>query len=90
MLHTLQVLHLELGTGRSPVEYQPGDSISLLPQNEDSLVDALQERLGLEAGATFRITSPDGSDKPQGLSHISRPCTVRQALQRCDITSAPR
>ena len=83
-------MHVELGLRGSSIHYQPGDSISLLPVNETSLVNELQVRLGVEGTATFDILSLEGEQLAAGLSHIPRPSTVHQALQRCDITSAPR
>ena len=54
-LAPLQVLHLELDTSSSSMQYAPGDSIGVLPQNDPALVAALLERLGLEGGAVFAV-----------------------------------
>ena len=51
----LQVLHLELNIFSSGMQYAPGDSIGVLPQNDPALVAALLERLGLEGDAVFSV-----------------------------------
>ena len=81
---------MELDLTGSSLEYQPGDSISMLPENEDSMVNALLDRLGFKGEDQFYITALEGKGQSTQLSHIPRPCTVRQALQRCDVTSIPR
>jgi NADPH-ferrihemoprotein reductase len=103
-LSSLQVLHLELDISSSGMQYAPGDSIGVLPQNEPALVAALLERLGLEGDAVFAVApagegaaaaanggSAHDSSREHLLPHLGAPCSVRAALSRgVDLTGPPR
>lgn len=43
-----EVRHVEISLGDSGIEYQPGDGISITPENDPVLVDLLIERLGVD------------------------------------------
>ena len=67
------------------MQYHPGDSIGVLPENADALVDALLARLGVERGAVIESIEPAEEDGGGGgsalLPHIRTPCSVRLALK---------
>ena len=98
-----RVVHLEFdckNKNDSVENYEPGDSLAVLPKNDIALVSELMTRLGdVEGTKTFDLEwiegmAPPGSDvatatKP--LPHVITPCTVRDALEKyIDITSVPR
>jgi NADPH-ferrihemoprotein reductase len=98
-----RVVHLEFdceNKNDSVENYEPGDSLAVLPKNDSALVSELMARLGVVDDAkTFNLEwiegmAPPGSDvatatKP--LPHVITPCTVRDALEKfIDITSIPR
>lgn len=98
-----RVVHLEFdckNKNDSVENYEPGDSLAVLPKNDIALVSELMTRLGdVESTKTFDLEwiegmAPPGSDvatatKP--LPHVITPCTVRDALEKyIDITSVPR
>ncbi|CAL6300932.1 unnamed protein product [Bathycoccus prasinos] len=98
-----RVVHLEFdckNKNDSVENYEPGDSLAVLPRNDIALVSELMTRLGkVEGTKTFDLEwiegmAPPGSDvatatKP--LPHVITPCTVHDALEKyIDITSVPR
>ncbi len=99
-----RVVHLEFdceNKNDSIENYEPGDSLAVLPKNDSALVSELMSRLGeADETKTFDLEwiegmAPPGSDdvsmttKP--LPHVITPCTVRDALEKyIDITSVPR
>ena len=98
-----RVVHLEFdckNKNDSVENYEPGDSLAVLPKNDIALVSELMTRLGdVEGTKTFDLEwiegmAPPGSDvatatKP--LPHVITPCSVRDALEKyIDITSVPR
>ena len=86
----LQVLHVEVNIEGSGMQYQPGDSIGLLPHNDAQLVEEVLQHLGQDGDRVFSIASSSG-DGSKLLQHLGWPCSLRQALTvGCDITSIPR
>ena len=98
-----RVVHLEFdckNKNDSVENYEPGDSLAVLPKNDIALVSELMTRLGYAEGTkTFDLKwiegmAPPGCDvatatKP--LPHVITPCSVRDALEKyIDITSVPR
>ncbi len=68
------VWHLEIGLDESGIQYQPGDIVALLPENDPELVAQLIEATGLSADETVTIKET--------------PYTLKEALtQKRDITS---
>ena len=79
------MLHLELDVAGSGMAFHPGDSVGLLPENADALVDALIKRLGLQPSAVFAVEPAEGGGENGSggalLPHLRWPCTVRAALK---------
>ena len=68
------VWHLEIGLDESGIQYQPGDIVALLPENDPELVAQLIEATGLSADEIVTIKET--------------PYTLKEALtQKRDITS---
>ena len=98
----VKVLHLELDVRGSGIDYSPGDSVGVLPQNDPELVAGLVGRLGLDPGAVFHVrpAPEDGGGGGGGvegaaatalLPHLRSPCSVGAALAGgVDLTSPPR
>lgn len=81
---------MDISLEGSGLSYQPGDSLSIMPENDALLVDSLLKRLQLDPERQFELTARDGGATGL-LSHLGCPCTIRQALMKgCDLTSAPR
>ncbi|MGH8327392.1 MAG: diflavin oxidoreductase, partial [Steroidobacteraceae bacterium] len=71
------VRHLELSLEGSNIHYEPGDSIGIVPRNDDAAVDALLGTLAFDA------------DSPVGDANASMP--LRQALlERFEIGTVTR
>mmetsp|Transcript_17221 Transcript_17221/g.51507 ORF Transcript_17221/g.51507 Transcript_17221/m.51507 type:complete len:883 (-) Transcript_17221:2276-4924(-) len=86
-----RVLHMGLDVTGSGMQYQPGDSVGVVVQNQDDLVDALLKRLGADGGAVLSVEAADGSEGGRLLPHLNWPCTLRHAFKAgCDITGVPR
>jgi len=95
-----RVIHLEFdceNKNDSLENYEPGDSIAVLPKNDSALVSKLLIRLGVsDEERTFDIDwvenmAPPGGASTKPLPYVKTPCTVRDALERyIDITSIPR
>ena len=85
-----QVLHVEVDIQSSGMQYQPGDSIGLLPHNDAQLVEGVLSHLGQDGNQVFSIACTSGEDA-QLLQHLGWPCSLRRALTiGCDLTSIPR
>lgn len=88
------VYHMELDIAGSGIEYKPGDSIAILPENDPKLVDGILNRLGLDGDSVFTVELMESGAKPTTerlLSHLRWPCSVKDALLRgCDLTTPPR
>jgi sulfite reductase (NADPH) flavoprotein alpha-component len=52
---TKQTRHIELSLEDSGLAYQPGDALGVVPRNDQALVAALLERLGLSADAPVTV-----------------------------------
>ena len=46
-----EIRHYEFDLGDSGIDYAAGDALGVVPVNDAALVDALLDRLGLDAGA---------------------------------------
>jgi len=89
-MHCFQVLHVEFDVEGSGMQYQPGDSVGVLPYNRPHLVQGLLQHLGQSGSQVFSIASSSGDDTKL-LQHLGWPCTLEHALMRgCDLTSIPR
>ncbi len=72
------------------MQYQPGDSVGVLPYNSPHLVQGLLQHLGQSGSQVFSIASSSGDDTKL-LQHLGWPCTLEHALMcGCDLTSIPR
>ena len=72
------------------MQYQPGDSIGVMPHNDAQLVEGLLQHLQQDGDQVFSIAS-SSDDGAKLLQHLGWPCTLRHALTRgCDLTSIPR
>ena len=84
------MLHVEVDIQGSGMQYQPGDSIGLLPHNDAQLVEGVLRHLGKDGDQVFSIACSSGEDA-QLLQHLGWPCSLRRALTiGCDLTSIPR
>ena len=85
-----QVLHVELSIEGSGMQYQPGDSIGVLPHNDPDLVQGVLQHLEQDGQQVFSVTSSSG-DGAVLLQHLHWPCSLERALTAgCDLTSIPR
>lgn len=78
------MLHLELDVAGSGMQYNPGDSVGVLPENSDALVDGVLQRLGVAKGGVIAAIEPAEGEGGGGgalLPHIRCPCTVRTAFK---------
>ena len=92
-----RVLHVEFDTrGARGLDFEPGDSLGVLPQNDPALVNALAARLGLDPNAVFELgwaegQAPSGPTSAPPLRHIRCPASVGAALTHAvDVTAPPR
>lgn len=86
----LQVLHVEVSIKGSGMQYQPGDSIGVLPYNCPELVQGVLRHLGQDGQRVFSVASSSG-DADVLLQHLHWPCSLERALTvGCDLTSVPR
>lgn len=100
-----RVVHIQFDLSGSGIEYGPGDSLGVLPENDSALVDALLAHLGLDGSKWFALTPQrDGANAkaergaggvspsvPRPLQHIKWPCSVRDAfLHGVDLTGPPK
>ena len=86
----LQVLHVEVSIEGSGMQYQPGDSIGVLPHNTPELVNGILQHLGQDGQQVFSVASSSG-DGAVLLQHLHWPCSLEGALTAgCDLTSVPR
>lgn len=81
---------MEFDIEGSGMQYQPGDSVGVLPHNSPQLVQGLLQHLGQSGSQVFSIASGSGDDTKL-LQHLGWPCTLEHALScGCDLTSIPR
>lgn len=84
------MLHVEVDIEGSGMQYQPGDSIGVLPHNNAQLVEGVLRHLGQDGDQVFSIACVSGDDAKL-LQHLGWPCSLRRALTlSCDLTSIPR
>ena len=89
-----RVVHVQFDLAGSGIEYRPGDSLGVLPENDPVLVDALLKHTGLDGSKWFALMPRDrgaaaSSQKP--LQHIKWPCSVRDALLHgVELTGPPK
>ncbi|SDY08197.1 sulfite reductase (NADPH) flavoprotein alpha-component [Salimicrobium album] len=51
-----EIRHIELDLEGSGLDYEPGDSIGILPENEETLTDELIQEMGWDGGTSVTIT----------------------------------
>jgi len=89
-----RVVHMQFDLSSSGIQYAPGDSLGVLPENDPLLVDQILDRLGIDGKKHFRVShkNMDGSTPvTKALQHIRWPCSVRSAfLHGVDLTSPPK
>lgn len=90
-----RVIHMQFDLSSSGIDYAPGDSLGVLPENDPVLVDKLLQHLGIGDGEKhFRVSHKhmNGSTpETKALQHIRWPCSVRSAfLHGVDLTSPPK
>lgn len=95
---TKRVVHLALDISGSTMHYKPGDSIGIAVHNDDTLVEAIIKRLGVEGDRVFAVApaeddggtvngnSGNGSGgETRLLPHLQWPCTLKHALTVCCV-----
>ena len=81
---------MEFNINNSGMQYQPGDSIGLLPHNSPQLVQGILQHLDQDGSQVISIASSSG-DGAKLLQHLRWPCSLEHALTAgCDLTSIPR
>lgn len=81
---------MEFNIEGSGMQYQPGDSIGVLPHNSPQLVQGVLQHLGQDGSQVFSIASSSGEESKL-LQHLAWPCSLDRALAvGCDLTSVPR
>lgn len=89
-----RVIHMQFDLSSSGIEYAPGDSLGVLPENDPQLVEDLLEQLGFDGKKHFRVSHRhmDGSTpETRALQHIRWPCSVQSAFMHgVDLTSPPK
>ncbi|XP_071156703.1 methionine synthase reductase-like isoform X2 [Mytilus edulis] len=90
-----KTLCLKLNTQKKMMEYLPGDSISVVVENDVNEVEALLKRLSVLkcADTTCSLTVIEGTKKknPSVPSHIPPMCTLRHIFTTCvDIREPPK
>ena len=89
-----RVIHVQFDLKGSGIEYGPGDSLGVLPENDPSLVDALLKRINVDGSKLFALVHKGQGDTPgstRPLQHIKWPCSVRDAfLHGVDLTGPPK
>lgn len=84
-----KVIHATLGIHGSGITYRPGDSIGVIPVNDEELVDRLLSRLGIDGTKSFRLEGVQDGSGPV-CNHIKFPCSVKTALLNyCSLTGIP-
>ena len=91
-----RVLHVEFdltkADGKS-VEYSPGDSIGVLPENDSTLVKKIAQRLNLDLNSQFDLKWAQGfqDSKSKPLPHILGNSTIKHVFTHSvDLTSPVR
>ncbi|XP_063422616.1 methionine synthase reductase-like [Mytilus trossulus] len=90
-----KTLCLKLNTQKKLMEYLPGDSISVVVENDKNEVEALLKRLSVLkcADTTCSLTVIEGTKKKNASvpSHIPPVCTLRHIFTTCiDIREPPK
>lgn len=86
-----RVIHVEVNLKGSHMEYIPGDSIGVQPENSPSVVESVVKRIGVSTTQVFRVTTSEDNMQQEALPHLKCPCSVQHALAfGCDLTSPPR
>lgn len=89
-----RVIHMQFDLTDSGIEYSPGDSLGVLPENDADLVDAVLEHLGLDGTACFsvqHVRTENDVPETKPCQHIKWPCSVRSAFMHgVDLTSPPK
>lgn len=90
-----KTLCLRLNTQKKMIEYLPGDSISVVVENDENEVKALLKRLSILkcVDTTCSLTVIEGTKKKNASvpSHIPPLCTLRHIFTTCiDIREPPK
>ena len=89
-----RVIHMAFDLSGSGIEYSPGDSLGVLPENDADLVDSVLEHLGLDGNACFsvhHVSTDNDMPETRPCQHIKWPCSVRSAFMHgVDLTSPPK
>ncbi len=81
-------VHLEFDLASSGIDYEPGDHLGVLPENEPELVAEAAALLGLDPATVLVLKTPPGSPLPEPFP---TPCTLATALTHyADLQSPPR
>ncbi|KAH8369214.1 hypothetical protein KR009_004322 [Drosophila setifemur] len=91
---TKRVVELTLETS-TPIDFQPGDTIAVLPCNDGHLVDELLERLALTSEATttchVNLTLNCAKKSAKVPAHIPQSTNPREILSHClALTAVPQ
>jgi sulfite reductase (NADPH) flavoprotein alpha-component len=96
---TSDTWHVELSLAGGGIDYEPGDSLGFLPENDPALVDAVLDAAGLAGNAPLRarlieqfdITTLTGPEKhPDGWQVIDMLEAARQPLTEAQLLSRLR
>lgn len=80
--------HIEFDLRGSDLSYFTADNLSVLPENNDEVVEAVALAMGYDLDQHFTFKPKEGENFK---FPFPVPCTVRTALQRyCDLQSIPR
>ncbi|WPT11078.1 Methionine synthase reductase [Picochlorum sp. SENEW3] len=89
-----RVIHMQFDLTDSGIEYSPGDSLGVLPENDADLVDSVLKHLGLDGTACFsvqHVRTENDMPETKPCQHIKWPCSVRSAFMHgVDLTSPPK
>ncbi|KAK9871110.1 hypothetical protein WA026_011394 [Henosepilachna vigintioctopunctata] len=90
-----KVYQLKFSLAEIPFNYSPGSTVGILPSNDESLVEKLLKRLGIEiyCNKTYNLSISSDTTKKNACipKHIPQSSTLRSVfLYHVDIKSAPK
>lgn len=91
-----RVVHVQFDLAGSGIQYGPGDSLAVLPENDPALVDGLLTHMDLDGSKWFALAPRDRGDADapstqRPSQHIKWPCTVRDAFMHgVELTGPPK
>ncbi len=65
-----QTYHIEIGTDE-PIEYEPGDTIGIVPQNRQEVVERIVALTGIDANLTLQTTKVTATVKELLTQHLN-------------------